>query len=547
MEYKADKTHIYLINPPFHRKDEIKSRLSGVWTDTAKRGKGWRFPKNLHAYRELYKHFPELRSNLNFMEDYKFSKVYVEKILHQKEHFKFDNPKLREYQNRDACFLEARGNLNGGCLVLNEPRTGKTPTMISVIKALNKVKNLVVCPSSLVLNWAKEFSVWYPECRVFAIAGDKRQRSKTISDFYNALYSKKPCVMIISKDTLKIEITAQLEDMVVDTMIVDEAHFLRNYKTKQSEAIFQVQAGIKYALTGTPAVTHGSDVYGLLHFIDPHQFSSYWQFVDRYWQINDNGWGKDVGKPKVEREDELKTLMALNSVQRKRKEVMKWLPDATHQTIPVQLGKKQNKYYEDMFETFMVEDSELEHGVDTMNVLSQLMRLRQICLDPRLLGFKEVGAKTTALLEFAEGMSDPFVVMTMFSSYFDLVKPELEKLGKKVAIIDGSVSKINRQRIVEKFQRGEIDILLANIIAAGTGLTLDQSDTILFLDKSFSPADNEQAQDRIVPTTKEKYHPINIISLVAEGTVDERINEILDRKEDLTKIINKPEFINQLR
>jgi SNF2 family DNA or RNA helicase len=81
---------------------------------------------------------------------------------------------------------------------------------------------------------------------------------------------------------------------------------------------------------------------------------------------------------------------------------------------------------------------------------------------------------------------------------------------------------------------------LCNIIAAGVGLTLDKADTIIFLDKAFNPADNEQAQDRIVPTTKERYHPVTIISVVCGGTVDERVNEILDRKEDLTKLINKP-------
>jgi SNF2 family DNA or RNA helicase len=158
-----------------------------------------------------------------------------------------------------------------------------------------------------------------------------------------------------------------------------------------------------------------------------------------------------------------------------------------------------------------------------------------------------VGAKTTALLEFAEGLNEPFVVMTMFSSYFELVIPDLIKLGKRVVVIDGSVSKANRQKAVEKFQRGEIDILLANIVAAGTGLTLDRADTIVFLDKAFNPADNEQAEDRIVPTTRDRLHPINIISFVCEGTVDERINDILERKEDLTKIINKPEVLHALR
>lgn len=524
-------------------KDEIKNILNGVWQNATKnRDKGWKFPRNLFVYRELYKFFSELHINKQFMNDYRESAEDIEKSLYHKNYFKFNDDRLREYQNQDCAYLESRGNLAGGCLVLNEPRTGKTPTMITVIKALGTKKNLIVCPSSLVLNWANEFEKWYPECEVYAIAGDKKKRVQQLN-YYALIGKSELSVLIISKDTLKIEMKGQLEDLKVDTMVVDEAHFLRNYKTAQSQAVFEVSAKYKYALTGTPSVKHGSDVYGLLHFMNPAQFPSYWQFVDRYWNIEDNGWGKDLGEEKEHRCKELKTIMALNSVQRKRKEVMQWLPAATHQTIPVEMDKAQIKLYEQMFEDFMAveEQGEEEHAVDTMNKLTQLMRLRQLCLDPRLLGFKPVGAKTKALLEFAEDNTYPFVVMTTFSSYFKLIKPDLEKLGKRVGIIDGSVSKSNRQKLVELFQAGRIDILLCNIIAAGTGLTLDKADTILFLDKDFNPANNEQAQDRIVPTTEERYHPINVLSFVCAGTVDERVNEILDSKEDLTKLINKPE------
>jgi SNF2 family DNA or RNA helicase len=538
MKYQADKDFIYIINPPFHSKDEIKSRLSGVWSDSQKRGKGWRFPKNLHAYRELYKFFKELKTDKTFMKDYETSSKQATYWLDVKTKTTHQFG-LREYQNQDANYLVTKGS----CLVLNEPRTGKTPTMIAVLKALNSKVNIIICPSSLVLNWSKEFSAWYPEMKVYPVVGTPKQRNILYTDFQSK--HVQPKVLIISKDTWKMD--KDIHDLDFGAAIVDEAHFLRNYKSQQSQAIFKLKAKVKYALTGTPSVKHGSDVFGLLHFIDPGAFPSYWQFTDRYWVIDDNGWGKEVSDPKIERAEELKTIMSINSVQRKRKDVMKWLPTATRQTIPVELGKKQLKYYDQMFDTFMATDKEQEHEIDTMNKLSQLMRLRQICLDPRLLGFNEVGAKTTALLEFAEGMSEPFVVMTMFSSYFDLVKDELKKLGKKVEVIDGGTSKPNRQRIVERFQAGKIDILLANIIAAGTGLTLDRADTIVFMDKSFSPADNEQAEDRIVPTTKDRLHPINIISFITSGTVDERINDILERKEDLTKLINKKDPFSVVR
>jgi SNF2 family DNA or RNA helicase len=535
MQYRSDENFVYLIDTPFGKKEDMKQYLSGVWVSN-KKFKGFRFPKNVHCMRELVRYFPELRTNEEFIKDGQELGEEESLWLELKNWANIHNDKLREYQNQDAGYLMKRGS----CLVLNEPRTGKTPTMITVLKGLNTKRNLVICPSSLVLNWAKEFKQWYPEIEVFPVNGTKKQR-EILYNTYSQMYKMLNSVLIISKDTWKLD--KELHDWKFDTAIVDEAHFLRNWKSKQSEAIFKIKANYRYPLTGTPSVKHGSDVYGLLHFINPERYSSYWQFTERYWEIQDNGWGKDIANAKKAREKELLSLMAVNSVQRKRKDVMKWLPKAQHQTIPVQLEGKQLKLYNQMLDTFMADDEETEHEIDTMNKLSQLMRLRQLCLDPRLLGFDVRGSKTDALLEWAENNTEPFVVMTTFSSYFELVKPELEKLGKKVEVIDGSVSKTNRQHIVDRFQKGEIDILLANIIAAGTGLTLDKSDTIIFLDKSFNPADNEQAQDRIVPTTEDRYHPINVISLVADGTIDERVNEILDRKEDLTKIINKGELV----
>jgi SNF2 family DNA or RNA helicase len=535
MQYRSDENFVYLINTPYSKKEDMKQYLSGVWVSN-KKFKGFRFTKNVHCMRELVRYFPELRTNEEFVKDGQELSEEESLWLELKNWANIHDDKLREYQNQDAGYLMKRGS----SLVLNEPRTGKTPTMITVLKALETKRNLVICPSSLVLNWAKEFKQWYPEMIVYPITGAKTKRGLAYHD-YNKHSKNKHSVLIISKDTWKLD--NELHDWTFDTAIVDEAHFLRNWKSKQSEAIFKIKANYRYPLTGTPSVKHGSDVYGLLHFINPERYSSYWQFTERYWEIQDNGWGKDIANAKKSREKELLSLMAVNSVQRKRQDVMKWLPKAQHQTIPVQLEGKQLKLYNQMLDTFMADDEETEHEIDTMNKLSQLMRLRQLCLDPRLLGFDVRGSKTDALLEWAENNTEPFVVMTTFSSYFELVKPELEKLGKKVEVIDGSVSKSNRQEIVEKFQRGDIDILLANIIAAGTGLTLDRSDTIIFLDKSFNPADNEQAQDRIVPTTEDRYHPINVISLVADGTIDERVNEILDRKEDLTKIINKGELV----
>lgn len=532
--YRSDNHFVYLTGTPFELKDQIKEILNGTWVASKK---AWRFPKNVHAMRELLKVFPSLKNNAEFVDDGRSQADKLKQIEHHKEYFMLDEPDLRVYQRHDAAFMESRGTLNGGCLVLNEPRTGKTPTVIKTLVAMKPKTTLIVAPSSLTFNWKKEFEKWAPDFFYITVyAGTPKVREKLLKQHLKKSHPNK--VLIVSKDTLKLD--DAIKDLVYTVAVVDEAHYLRNWKTAQSKAVFKIDAKIKYALTGTPAVKHGSDVYGLLHFINPDAFPSYWQFVDRYWQIDDNGWGKDVGKSKPHREKELVAMMGTLSVQRKRKDVMKWLPAAQHDNLYVEIDKKQLKLYDDMAETFMAAEGDVE--VDTMNVLSQLLRLRQLCIDPRLLGFDVVGAKTEALLEFAENNPDPFIVMTTFSSYFELIKPDLEKLGKRVGIIDGSISQKEKFRTAEKFQSGEYDILLCNIIAAGTGFTLDRADTIVFLDKDFNPANNEQAQDRIVPTTEERYHPINIISLVVAGSIDETVNAILDRKEDLTKIINKREL-----
>lgn len=530
MQYRSDQHFIYLNGflPP-----DLVDILDAVKTKN-----GWRLPKNLHVYRELYKMIPELRSNAEFVSDGKRSAKEREYWLALKKERSMSFPELRPYQNQDAYYLIQRGS----CLVLNEPRTGKTPTMIKVLSALGKRRNIVICPSSLVFNWAKEFQRWAEGVFDVYVASGTPTKRLAIMEEYKENSRKTPSVLIISKDTWKT-VHESWEDVEFDVAVVDEAHFLRNYKTVQSKAIFKLKAKVKYALTGTPAVKHAVDVYGLLRFINPEAFPSYWQFAERYFVFRKDMWGKRIGEPKEHRKEELKTIMELNSVQRKREDVMKWLPRKNHQTLYVKMEGKQMKLYEQMLETFVASDGDNE--VNTMNKLAQLIRLRQLCLDPRLLGFDVVGAKTKALLEFAENQKEPFIVMTTFSSYFDIIKPELEKLGKRVGVIGGTLTQKKKFEVADDFQRGRYDVLLCNIIAAGTGFTLDRADTVVFVDKSYNPADNEQAQDRIVPTSEDRYHPIHIISLVCAGSIDERVNEIIENKEDITKIINNPEeFLN---
>src|SRR5690606_4943973 len=115
---------------------------------------------------------------------------------------------------------------------------------------------------------------------------------------------------------------------------------------------------------------------------------------------------------------------------------------------------------------------------------------------------------------------------------------QLQKKIKGSRLITGEISKENRAKTVKSFQAGKTKVILANIKAAGTGLTLDKGETVIFLDKEFNPADNEQAEDRIVPTSKERNHSMTVISLVMKDTADEMINGLLKHKVNITSVIN---------
>ncbi len=205
-----------------------------------------------------------------------------------------------------------------------------------------------------------------------------------------------------------------------------------------------------------------------------------------------------------------------------------------------------------MAEDFIDKLEESEQEIDAQNILAQLMRLRQLALDPQLLGFDAPSAKTAAILEaidngtYAE-QGEPIIIMSMFTSYLKLLTPHLEKMGKRIGTITGDMTPTEKQQTAERFQRGEIDVLLCNIISAGTGFTLDRGEVIIFLDKHWNPSENEQAEDRITPTKQENNHKHTIISFICENTVEKHIENILINKQDMTKILNDLKSVDQLR
>lgn len=494
---------------------------------------GYRLPKLYGTMRELIQTFPTLKENAEFVAEGKILRAELDRLTKLRSLpvpindfgvFKFD---LRAYQYQDVnylCELEAAA-------VLNEPRTGKTPTIIGVLRRKDLRNTLIVCPASLVHNWKAEIQKFWAGVPVEVVTGGVSQR---IHQY------KKSQITIVSKNTLSLD-WKLIQHNVYGAVVVDEAHFLRKYQTAQSKAICKLKAAHRYALTGTPIVNDGTDMYGILHFLYPKLFPSYWQFVDMFFETAMVYRGanevKEPGKLLAFREKAFLEMVAMWSTQRLRKDVMPWLPPKQYSTILVDMGTKQRKLYKDMKKTFEAKD-EQGNTVDAQNVISQLTRIRQLCQDPALLGLDAPSAKTEALLEYIENHpNEPIVVMSWFTSHLKLLEPVIKKLGRKVGMIHGELSATQKNKNANDFQVGNLDLLLCNTLSAGTGFTLDTGNTVVFLDKPWTYAELEQAEDRICPTVEGKDLKHNIVSIVCKDTIDQRIDRILAQKEDIVKLV----------
>jgi SNF2 family DNA or RNA helicase len=226
---------------------------------------------------------------------------------------------------------------------------------------------------------------------------------------------------------------------------------------------------------------------------------------------------------------------------------MSWIPAVQRQTIELEMPSKQRKAYDEMLHLFTVEEA----NVDAPSVLAQLTRLRQICLAPELLDIKAPSVKEQFILEWLE--NNPNEQVIIFSNYSSYLKNLYAKIVGNSAVkqiqtglIIGETPKHSRQRTIDLFQEGTCKTILANIQAAGTGLTLDAGSTIIFLDRDYVPANNEQAEARILPTTETSNQDCMIIDVVCRNSIDQKINDLLSKKQNIIEVINNYRSLDML-
>ncbi len=435
---------------------------------------------------------------------------------------------LRPYQKIGVSWMTHLFKYELGGILADEMGLGKTLQALALLSGLKGRRrekevpslSLVVCPASLVENWKREANLHCPELNVFVNHGSQRFRDQSeLSDID---------VLITSYGTL-IRDQETLSKQVFLCIIADEAQHIKNRKTQNARAILGLNAPGRFLLTGTPIENRIQDLMSLLDFILPGG----WKGIPKDARGDDRRW----------HERRILDQAAPYILRRSKESVAPELPEKLEHTLFIEMTPDQRSLYERARREAETDISKLEKSGGSenalrMKALTQLLRLRQICCDPRIVdGDAEPSssAKRASFIELLEESIDGghrILVFSQFVSILSLLRDELDLQEIGYCYIDGSTR--NRMEQVDKFQsNADIPIFLISLKAGGVGLNLTAADTVIHFDPWWNPAAETQATDRAHRIGQTKV--VTSYKLIVSGSVEENVLQLQATKRTLLK------------
>lgn len=436
---------------------------------------------------------------------------------------------LRQYQRVDVAAMKDMRRLILG----NEPGTGKTLEAIAYCDEIDARRILVVCSKSLMGGWEQEINKWStnPDTTIVPVESNYKRKEKMLANF-----AENSRFTIINYEMLRDDYFFPIWAHKWDVVICDEAHRLKGRETQQTAGLSKVRTESLILATGTWITNNHQEVFQLLKLVDPDRFSSYWQFVERFCEVETNYFNKkakDVVGPK--NMNAYKYMMNKYLIQRRKRDVLPELPEVIHKIVPIQLTTYQKKHYDELLKEMLTEFT--GEGVEedlllaTPTVLSQYTKLRQLVLTPKLIGGKDSTNKTQAIIDIIENTDEQVVVFSWFKKYIVELDAALAKKKIPFYSIHGDVSAADRSSAELGFRKGKRKVMLGSIKAMSEGLNLQTASVMIFSDKSYVPADNEQAIARI-DRMGQKQSPL-VYHLNTVNTIEGQIEKILSQKQDL--------------
>jgi len=427
---------------------------------------------------------------------------------------------LRSYQLEGVAWLQRlRANDVGGILA-DDMGLGKTLQTIAHI-ALEKEGGrlekpaLIVAPTSLVMNWAREMKKFAPDLRVLVIHGAARHSAYDEMNGTDVVVTSYP---ILCRDEEKF--VGRQFHMV----ILDEAQTIKNMKSRAHAAARSVDATSRICLSGTPVENHLGELWALLDFVNPGLLGDELHF-NRFYRVPiERGKNED-------RLLALRELVAPYILRRNKRDVAKELPPKTEVMRPVELHGTQRELYESIRVAAHAEVRRLIRkkglAAATVPILGALTKLRQVCCDPRLVRMAEArtineSAKYRMFFDLLDKQlagGHRILVFSQFTSMLALLEAGLRERRVRYAILTGQTA--DRAEAVDQFEKGGAKVFLISLKAGGTGLTLTSADVVIHYDPWWNPAIQAQATDRAYRIGQKK--PVISYQLFAAGSVEERI------------------------
>jgi len=441
---------------------------------------------------------------------------------------------LRSYQKVGYRWLKSLDAYGFGGILADEMGLGKTIQVIALLldeKAENGGTSLVVCPASLVYNWENEFAQFAPELKIMTAAGNQAERE----EMFAAYEKERPDVIITSYDLLKRDIL-WYHEKEFRFEIIDEAQYIKNSSTQAAKSVKAVPAKTRFALTGTPIENHLGELWSIFDFLMPgFLFTS--QKFKRAFEM-----------PIVRDQDpnalvQLKKLTGPFILRRLKKDVLKELPDKLETVLYSNMEGEQKDLYTAAAASLkeqLMEGTDGDYGKERMQILAELMRLRQICCEPSLCfdGYKGGSAKLDTCMELllnGTSAGHKILLFSQFTSMLEIIAKRLKKEKIPFYLLTGSTPKRDRVQMASSFQKDDVMVFLISLKAGGTGLNLTAADVVIHYDPWWNVAAQNQATDRAHRIGQE--NQVSVFKLITKHTIEENILKLQEMKRDLADTV----------
>ena len=422
----------------------------------------------------------------------------------------------------------------GGCLA-DDMGLGKTLQALAVmLERANGGASLVIAPTSVCGNWLAEALRFAPSlnARIYSEASEA-ERELLVSQ------AGPQDVLIVSYTLLQLA-QERFAGRPWHTLVADEAQAIKNAAAKRSQAVFDLPADFRLALSGTPVENHLAELWSIMRFVNPGLLGTIGRFNERFAGPIERNRDRDA-------QHVLKRLIGPFVMRRTKGQVLQDLPPRTELILSVTPEAAEAAHYEALRRQAINDVSALndnlggaQAGQARFNILAQLTKLRRAACDPRLSSpeFGIAGAKVQAFAQLAAELTangHKTLVFSQFVDFLQILRAPLDEAGISYQYLDGATPAAERSKRVAAFQAGDSDLFLISLKAGGFGLNLTAADYVVITDPWWNPAAEDQAMGRAHRIGQ--LRPVTVYRLVSKGSIEERIVDLHHDKRALADSI----------